>query len=66
MADILVNEGYASAGYEYINIDDCWLEKERDINGNLVPDRQRFPYGMKSLSNYVRYTIISYLISVVQ
>ena len=56
MADIVVNEGYAAVGYEYINIDDCWLEKERDFNGQLVPDRQRFPYGMKSLANYVRYT----------
>lgn len=53
MADIVVAEGYAAAGYEYINIDDCWLEKERDYAGQLVPDRQRFPYGMKSLSNYV-------------
>lgn len=55
MADIVVNEGYAAVGYEYINVDDCWLEKERDINGNLVPDRERFPYGMKSLANYVRH-----------
>lgn len=55
MADIVVSEGYAAVGYEYINIDDCWLEKERDpINGQLVPDRERFPYGIKSLSNYVR------------
>lgn len=56
MADIVVSEGYAAVGYEYINIDDCWLEKERDFNGQLVPDRQRFPYGMKSLANYVSST----------
>lgn len=53
MADLLVSEGYAAAGYEYINVDDCWLEKERSYNGDLVPDRTRFPYGMKSLSDYV-------------
>ncbi|KAK9739497.1 Alpha galactosidase A [Popillia japonica] len=53
MADLLVNEGYASLGYEYINVDDCWLEKERNAFGQLVPDRQRFPRGMKSLSDYV-------------
>ncbi|OAD53851.1 Alpha-N-acetylgalactosaminidase [Eufriesea mexicana] len=53
MADIVVDEGYAAVGYEYINIDDCWLEKDRDVNGQLVPDRQRFPYGMKSLANYI-------------
>lgn len=55
MADIVVSEGYADAGYEYINVDDCWLEKDRDSTGQLVPDRQRFPYGMKSLANYVSF-----------
>ncbi|XP_060806153.1 alpha-N-acetylgalactosaminidase isoform X2 [Amyelois transitella] len=53
MTDILVTEGYAAAGYEYINVDDCWPERERDARGKLVPDRERFPYGMKSLADYV-------------
>lgn len=53
MTDILVSEGYAAVGYEYVNVDDCWPERERDPRGRLVPDRERFPYGMKSLSDYV-------------
>lgn len=53
MADLVVAEGYADVGYEYINIDDCWMEKNRASNGNVVPDRKRFPYGLKSLSDYV-------------
>lgn len=53
MADLVVSEGYADLGYEYINIDDCWLEKERSYTGQLVPDRERFPYGMKDLADYV-------------
>lgn len=53
MADLVVSEGYAAAGYEYINVDDCWLEKERNYKGELQPDRVRFPYGMRSLSDYV-------------
>lgn len=53
MADIVVAEGYAAVGYNYINVDDCWLEKDRNFNGQLVPDRQRFPYGMRSLADYV-------------
>ncbi|KAI8426674.1 hypothetical protein MSG28_014392 [Choristoneura fumiferana] len=53
MTDILVSEGYAAAGYEYINVDDCWPERERDPRGRLVPDRERFPFGMKSLSDYL-------------
>lgn len=59
MADILVNEGYAALGYEYVNIDDCWLEKDRGIDGTLQPDRERFPYGMKDLADYVIIIILS-------
>lgn len=25
MADLLVQEGYADVGYEYVNVDDCWF-----------------------------------------
>lgn len=53
MTDLVVSEGYAAAGYEYINVDDCWLEKNRGSNNELVADRRRFPSGMKSLSDYV-------------
>lgn len=52
MADIMANEGYLQAGYEYIIIDDCWLEKERDENNRLKPDRKRFPRGMKYIADY--------------
>ena len=53
MTDLVVSEGYAALGYEYINIDDCWLEKERSYTGELVPDRSRFPFGLHDLSDYV-------------
>lgn len=53
MADLVVTEGYAAVGYEYINVDDCWLEKSRGPQGQLVADRKRFPRGMRSLSDYV-------------
>ncbi|XP_059479744.1 alpha-N-acetylgalactosaminidase-like [Neocloeon triangulifer] len=53
MADLLVSQGYAAVGYDYINIDDCWLSKERDANGRLQADPERFPYGIKDLAAYV-------------
>ncbi|EDW12312.1 alpha-N-acetylgalactosaminidase [Drosophila mojavensis] len=53
MADLLVTEGYASVGYEYVNIDDCWLERRRDIDGKLLADHKRFPSGIKALSDYI-------------
>lgn len=52
--DRMVSDGFKDAGYEYIIIDDCWLEKERDpVTNQLVADRERFPSGMKALSDYV-------------
>jgi hypothetical protein len=61
MTDLVVSEGYAAVGYEYINIDDCWLEKERSYSGQLVPDRQRFPYGLQDLSDYVSYVMLRHV-----
>ncbi|CAH2042586.1 unnamed protein product, partial [Iphiclides podalirius] len=53
MADIMVKDGYLEAGYNYVAIDDCWLEMERSSDHRMVPDRKRFPSGMKSLADYV-------------
>ncbi|KAL4713737.1 hypothetical protein ACJJTC_004268 [Scirpophaga incertulas] len=53
VADTFYQEGYQEAGYEYIIIDDCWSELERDSNGRLVPDRKRFPNGMKYIADYI-------------
>ncbi|KAJ3682252.1 hypothetical protein LUZ60_014825 [Juncus effusus] len=52
-ADALVSTGLAELGYEYVNIDDCWAEQERDSEGNLVPNKKTFPSGIKSLADYV-------------
>ncbi|GMG98939.1 hypothetical protein Nepgr_000779 [Nepenthes gracilis] len=52
-ADALVSSGLAKLGYTYINIDDCWAEIQRDAEGDLVGDPQKFPSGMASLANYV-------------
>src|SRR4051794_10958446 len=52
-ADTMVSSGMAAAGYKYVNIDDCWSERSRDGSGNLVPDRTKFPSGMKAVADYV-------------
>jgi alpha-galactosidase len=51
-ADAMVKNGMRDAGYRYINLDDCWHGK-RDENGNIQPDPQRFPSGIKALADYV-------------
>ncbi|XP_050682650.1 alpha-N-acetylgalactosaminidase-like [Leptidea sinapis] len=52
-ADKMVGDGYLTAGYNYVGIDDCWSEKYRDENGKLVPDKKRFPNGMKAVGDYL-------------
>jgi alpha-galactosidase len=52
-ADTMISNGMKAAGYKYVNIDDCWLEKQRDANGNLVPDPTKFPNGIKAVAKYV-------------
>ncbi len=51
--DRFVELGLPEAGYEYIVIDDCWSEKQRDENGRLVPSREKFPNGIKAVADYV-------------
>lgn len=36
-------------GYQYINVDDCWMSSVRDENGRLQGDLSTFPSGIKSL-----------------
>ncbi|MEV0321184.1 NPCBM/NEW2 domain-containing protein [Streptomyces sp. NPDC050658] len=53
IADIFVEKGLKEAGYQYVNLDDCWALPERDADGKLVPDPKRFPNGIKAVADYV-------------
>ena len=53
IADKFVELGLKDAGYEYIVLDDGWMAKERDANGNLIADPIKFPNGMKALADYI-------------
>ena len=53
-ADALVSSGLKDCGYDYLVIDDCWSKKDsRDSNGDLIPDPEKFPNGIKALADYV-------------
>lgn len=53
-ADAIVASGLKDAGYEYVNIDDCWMTKARDPStGALVPDPVKFPQGIAAVARYV-------------
>jgi alpha-N-acetylgalactosaminidase len=55
IADSMVEKGLREAGYKYLNIDDCWSEKERDENRELHAHAGRFggDEGMKELGEYI-------------
>lgn len=53
MADAIVSTGLRDLGYKYVVVDDCWFNPNRDGQGNLQGDPQRFPSGMKALGDYL-------------
>jgi alpha-galactosidase len=52
VADSIVSSGMRDAGYNDINIDDCW-QVSRNSAGNIVADPMSFPNGIKALADYV-------------
>jgi len=52
IADMFVEMGFKDAGYEYIVIDDGW-QIGRDDNGNILASKDKFPSGIKALSDYI-------------
>jgi alpha-galactosidase len=53
IADAMASSGMRTAGYQYLNLDDCWMATSRNANGDLVPDPTRFPSGMSALVSYI-------------
>ena len=51
--DSMKEQGFLEAGYEYVVMDDCWSLKERDAEGRLVADPEKFPSGIKALADYI-------------
>jgi len=52
-ARALVRTGLAARGYGTVTIDDCWMLKTRDSQGNLQPDPRLFPQGMKPVADAI-------------
>jgi alpha-galactosidase len=52
VADAMVSSGMQAAGYQYVNVDDCWMDG-RDSNGNLQWNATKFPSGIPALAAYV-------------
>jgi alpha-galactosidase len=52
-ADAMVSSGMRDAGYQYVVVDDCWFDPQRDSAGNLRGNASKFPSGMKALGDYI-------------
>jgi alpha-galactosidase len=51
-ADSMVRSGMKDVGYQFVNVDDCWMNG-RDSAGNIQWDKTRFPSGIAGLARYV-------------
>jgi len=51
-ADTMVSSGMKAAGYEYVNLDDCWMDG-RDASGKLRWNATTFPSGIPALADYI-------------
>ncbi|MBO5494980.1 MAG: alpha-galactosidase [Eubacterium sp.] len=49
IGDALVASGLAEAGYQYVNLDDCWQSSRRDADGKLQGDLRTFSDGIPEL-----------------
>ena len=53
ITDAMVSTGMRDLGYQYINMDDFWHATSRDADGKPVANPEKFPHGIKWLSDYV-------------
>jgi alpha-galactosidase len=53
IADSMVSSGMKDLGYQYINIDDLWQLPDRDQNGKIQINKEKFPFGIKAVADYV-------------
>jgi alpha-galactosidase len=56
VAELFVDLGLKDVGYQYVNIDDCWSDKEKFRNattGRIVVDSVKFPNGIDGLADEI-------------
>merc|ERR1712166_366511 len=51
-ADQVIAMGLNKIGYNHVNLDDCWMQVDRQENGH-VKISEEFPSGMKHLADYM-------------
>jgi alpha-galactosidase len=54
-AQALVSSGLAKLGYDYVNLDDCWMATTRTADGQLQADPTTFPNGIPWLASQLHH-----------
>lgn len=52
-AKAVKDSGLLDAGYQYINLDDCWQSSLRDKDGRLQGDLEKFPNGIQPVISQI-------------
>jgi alpha-galactosidase len=52
-ADAMAKNGLLRAGYNRVNLDDCWMATKRAANGTLQWNTTKFPDGLPWLGDYL-------------
>jgi alpha-galactosidase len=53
MADAFITSGMKDAGYQYVNLDDCWMDGRDSATGKIKVNSSKFPSGIAALADYV-------------
>ncbi|WPH02471.1 putative alpha-galactosidase [Acrodontium crateriforme] len=53
-ADAMASNGLLAAGYDRLNLDDCWMTHQRAADGQLQWDPEKFPRGLIWLGQYFK------------
>ncbi|KAK6615659.1 alpha-galactosidase [Botrytis cinerea] len=53
-AQAMVEKGLLAAGYNRLNLDDCWSQGSREPNGSLLWNTEKFPRGLPWLTGYLK------------
>ena len=53
VADSFITTGLAAAGYQFINLDDCWQSDRNATTNEIIANPDNFPSGIKALADYI-------------
>jgi alpha-galactosidase len=53
MADAFITSGMKDVGYQYVNLDDCWMDGRDSGTGKIKVSASKFPSGIAALADYV-------------